>query len=375
MNFISIIGFSFSGLGFFLSSFYLLRNRFKNDNYLFLYLSLALMAYEIFYKSLIHSKLIYDFLLLYVPGRFYNLLLLPIFLFFIWSITRKDFSLRKSHYALLLLFLAYLFLGAGKALGISFTEKAHMLDLFYEDKRPGPFNYWSNWNTGLKSSILPLFILGLISYDFFTFRAKLTSLQNKRLLNFLTAIIILYILYYQLSNWIYLLAYQLTSYSLIEWPVDILFLSTIVLLLSVLCLSINAGDSFFPPTKYAGSSLKEVDYEGILSRLITSMKEESLYTDQELSLEMLSKKLGINPKYLSQTLNAHLELGYIDFINQYRIEEAKRLLLKGENKSLTIEAIGKNAGFKSKSSFFRAFKKHTGQTPQQYLKSIENQPK
>ena len=86
-DYITLIGFSFFGLSGFLGVFYLLRNRFREDGYLFLYLMLLLLSYEVFYKTLIHSKLIYDFLPFYVSGRFLIFSFIPFSIFscFVWQ--------------------------------------------------------------------------------------------------------------------------------------------------------------------------------------------------------------------------------------------------------------------------------------------------
>ena len=98
------------------------------------------------------------------------------------------------------------------------------------------------------------------------------------------------------------------------------------------------------------------------------VEEGELYKREHLTLSELSTMVGTNSKYLSQSINAKLQCSFVDFVNGYRIEEAKRLMLDETNKSLTLEAIGGLAGFKSKSVFFRAFKKATGMTPNQFLK-------
>jgi len=102
--------------------------------------------------------------------------------------------------------------------------------------------------------------------------------------------------------------------------------------------------------------------------LINLMEEEKLYLDQALTIHVLSKKLLTNSKYLSQLINSEFNKSFVVFINEYRVNEAKELLLNHDNDNLTIEAIGNQAGFKSKSSFNSAFKKFTGQTPSMFLK-------
>ncbi|RDY59399.1 helix-turn-helix domain-containing protein [Flagellimonas nanhaiensis] len=97
------------------------------------------------------------------------------------------------------------------------------------------------------------------------------------------------------------------------------------------------------------------------------MQSERLYLQKSINIGVLAKKLDTNSKYISQAINHELGKSFTDFLNGYRVEEAKKQLLDQKNNNLTLEAIGTMAGFGSKSAFFGAFKKHTGQTPSQFL--------
>ncbi|RTZ81689.1 MAG: AraC family transcriptional regulator, partial [SAR324 cluster bacterium] len=77
--------------------------------------------------------------------------------------------------------------------------------------------------------------------------------------------------------------------------------------------------------------------------------------------------MGINRTYISQTINEKFNKNYSSFINEYRIKEAQKLLLKDTN--LTYEGIGFEVGFKSKSAFNSAFKTYTGVTPSIFVKN------
>jgi YesN/AraC family two-component response regulator len=156
---------------------------------------------------------------------------------------------------------------------------------------------------------------------------------------------------------------------MIEWPIDISFLSLLLLLLSVLALMVNTGSTFLPPIKYSGSILENDAYKTIINKAKQHIENDKLYKKEKLTLSELSKSVNTNPKYLSQAINDYLQLSFVDFINSYRVEEAKKLILDKKNGNLTLEAIGLMAGFKSKSAFFRAFKKATQLTPNQFLKS------
>jgi AraC-like DNA-binding protein len=365
----TLFGLGISFLSFFLGLFFLFQKKFKNDHYLFLYISVLILGFELFYKTLIHSHLIYNFLVLYLPGRFHNLLIYPIFLFFVWYVIKPEFKLKPAHKLLLFVFILYGLYVFTSGLFISSNEKIEMLNAFYSDNRPGPFNYWINIKTFIKSTLIPILFLGVIGYNFFKFKRKTKTVQSKRLINILSIIIILYFLFNQFSNLLYRWIYKITNFSMIEWPIDISFLSLLLLLLSVLALMVNTGSTFLPPIKYSGSILENDAYKTIINKAKQHIENDKLYKKEKLTLSELSKSVNTNPKYLSQAINDYLQLSFVDFINSYRVEEAKKLILDKKNGNLTLEAIGLMAGFKSKSAFFRAFKKATQLTPNQFLKS------
>jgi AraC-like DNA-binding protein len=119
-------------------------------------------------------------------------------------------------------------------------------------------------------------------------------------------------------------------------------------------------------TKYVGSGLSETESSGYAQKIRSIMEKEKLYLDPEISLKELSEKTGISPRYLSQIINSRFNQNFFDFINHYRIEEAKRLMAGTVRKELTILEVMYNVGFNSKSSFQAAFRKYTGTTPTEF---------
>ena len=109
----------------------------------------------------------------------------------------------------------------------------------------------------------------------------------------------------------------------------------------------------------------EIDFE-IVSNLEKIMEKDNLFLDPDLTMKSLAQKLRIHNNSLSKIINDHYKINYNDFINQYRIEEAKTLLLKEKKK--TISDIMYRCGFYSKSTFNTAFKKFTDKTPSQFRK-------
>jgi len=101
----------------------------------------------------------------------------------------------------------------------------------------------------------------------------------------------------------------------------------------------------------------------IASRLKILMKEEALYKNPDLTLNLLSQKLGIKPYLLTKSLNSIIQKKFTDYINELRIKEVKRLLNDPKNANYTLLGLAYDAGFNSKASFNRAVKKLTGNSP------------
>jgi len=93
-----------------------------------------------------------------------------------------------------------------------------------------------------------------------------------------------------------------------------------------------------------------------------------LYKDTDVKLQSVAKNIHISTHKLSQLLNDNLGKSFNSFINDHRVEEAKRLLR--ENDQFTLEAIGFESGFSSKSSFYATFKKVVGKTPSEFQKQF-----
>jgi len=127
--------------------------------------------------------------------------------------------------------------------------------------------------------------------------------------------------------------------------------------------------------KYKGSSLNQDEVETYIRKLEYFLEIEKIYKDSNLSLKILSGKLIISPRYLSQIINDHLHSNFYELINKYRIGEARILLKDATKKNISILEIGFDVGFSSKSAFNRAFKQFTQMTPTQFReKNKQNSP-
>ena len=104
------------------------------------------------------------------------------------------------------------------------------------------------------------------------------------------------------------------------------------------------------------------------STLEAFIEDSQYYTHQDISLKKISEQLDTNSNTISRLINSETGNNFNDYINQKRIALAQARLFHPEFQQLTVEAIGESVGFRSKSAFYSAFKKHTGQSPSAYMK-------
>ncbi|WP_299436530.1 helix-turn-helix domain-containing protein [uncultured Aquimarina sp.] len=114
--------------------------------------------------------------------------------------------------------------------------------------------------------------------------------------------------------------------------------------------------------------VSETTASKIITQLYIIMEEEELYKNPLLSRLDLATRLGTSEGYLSQIINQEINKSIIQFVNEYRIETAKNLLHNPIFNKYSIEAIGMESGFKSKSAFYSIFKTSLGVSPGAYRK-------
>jgi AraC-like DNA-binding protein len=114
--------------------------------------------------------------------------------------------------------------------------------------------------------------------------------------------------------------------------------------------------------------LAEEELQNWKAQIERLMADERLYLEPELTLSDLARRLQTNASVLSAVINRAFGKNFNDFVNEYRVEEVKRLLEDPLAKHLSLLGIGLECGFNSKSTFNRAFRKVTGVAPSEWGK-------
>ena len=110
----------------------------------------------------------------------------------------------------------------------------------------------------------------------------------------------------------------------------------------------------------------------IANKLQAIMKREAPYLNPNLNITLLAEAINEHEKTVSQTINHIFKKNFADFINTYRIEDAKRKLTKKQKPPIAIKEVMYSVGFNSRSVFNTVFKSKTGLTPSQYSKKNTN---
>ncbi|MDQ1355605.1 MAG: Helix-turn-helix protein [Acidobacteriota bacterium] len=126
--------------------------------------------------------------------------------------------------------------------------------------------------------------------------------------------------------------------------------------------------------RYKTSSINPQYAEECVKKLKRLMETEKLYREPDLSLQGLAEKMGVGHHVVSQVLNEKLNRNFSDYINSYRIEEAKKILEGPLKEDVKITAVAFDVGFNTMVAFYNAFKKYTGMTPSEYKKGRNCQP-
>lgn len=122
---------------------------------------------------------------------------------------------------------------------------------------------------------------------------------------------------------------------------------------------------------YKNPRLPDAEKKKIRKKLETYFNEEKPYLDVNLTIVNVSDKLNISRHALTEVLNTEVGKNFYRFVNEYRVNEVKEKLFDPEFSHYSIDAIGYECGFNSKSSFYAVFKNTTGKTPTQFKSSIK----
>lgn len=266
----------------------------------------------------------------------------PFLCFFLWSILSESRKIKK-HFILQLVFLFLLV----SIVGILFpyeTNPELWGNLFYK-----VINYqWLFYILASITLIIPVLKKRI---------GTNSSLTYNEILSFsvFLGVLLIWISYFFASYTSYIMGALTFSFSI--------YLTSLVIFFKKKK-SIDASEK---KEKYANNKIDPKEANDLLFKINEVIVKQELYKNPNLTLTSLAKELNIRPHLISQLLNDNLNKNFSSFINEFRINEAKRIMLSEGN--LKIEVIAEMCGFNSNSTFYNAFKKITKTTPSKFLNS------
>lgn len=172
-----------------------------------------------------------------------------------------------------------------------------------------------------------------------------------------------------LANVLIFTAYMIGYFYL--YYIGTITFSVVFYALLIFLISKKNRDTIFQdiPEKYQAKKIEKTEEQELILALKEAMTTHQFYKNTNVKLNDIAKVLQISSHKLSQLLNDNLGKNFALFINEYRVAEAKQLLQ--ENNQFTLESIGFEAGFSSKSTFYATFKKLVGKTPAAFKKELQ----
>ena len=204
---------------------------------------------------------------------------------------------------------------------------------------------------------------------------EFSTIENYLKIGWLFFIIIFYNLYCLV---LVVIGILIVFHQLDVVPVHVLNYSILLALIYILSFyglkqrRLFAKEPSIPPVdeRYRSSGLAAEKKETIRALLTSYFNNEKPYLNPELNMHMLSEALGVPKHQLTEVLNSEIGKNFFRFVNEYRVEAVKKKLMNNR-RNYSVEAIGYECGFNSKSTFYTVFRQITGMTPAEFESSIK----
>lgn len=112
--------------------------------------------------------------------------------------------------------------------------------------------------------------------------------------------------------------------------------------------------------------VEQIPHFQLFKRIAVLFDKEEIYTQTDLSVRKVADQLSSNEKYISRAISTHANMNFSNFLNEYRINKARKMMSRADN-TFRINEIMYECGYSSSSTFYSAFKKITGMTPKQFM--------
>ena len=194
------------------------------------------------------------------------------------------------------------------------------------------------------------------------FRAQVV---NHEVVNWYYRILLAYITFLAL-HLIYYLIQPLGEFSFAPFNQLSLVLMTL-LIQSIAFKLINSTSVFNAKIPEIGDPENRIKHEQLI---INSLEKDQIFKREDLNLNTFSKYINLNPTYVSELINQRFNCSFKKLINQYRIEESKKIMKETKKSEVKLIDIAFEVGFNNKVSFYRSFKEFENTSPSEYFNQL-----
>ncbi len=288
-------------------------------------------------------------------------LLFPIFLLFYFAYSFDHPIIRnKNRYLLYVPFWVTLILN----LAIDFDEEFHLFTFWLARQDNLQYQYYAVEQVFTMAWVISLFIWAFILIRKYERESDKPRPWFRQFWMLATAAVSLWVLFFVLE-----LLVLIDLYTVLWFIVTGIFYWTTYRGVFQLRIREEAAEIHGLRVERMGGVAPTASGHPQFDRLERLMQEEQLFENPDLNRELVAERLGISPGYLSQVLKEGGNISFPDYLNGYRVAAAKSMLTDPNFQTYNVLSIGLEAGFKSKSTYYAAFKKATGLTPSTFQKT------
>ena len=292
-----------------------------------------------------------------------DLVLQPTFYLYFLSVSGINFSFKKKqllHYLPALLFMLHALIVYFSVLGVNdLAQKAGIAEKFYYNAVKEIEDYLS---------VISFFVYFYLCYKTLNVQAKekVEATKDELKRKWLKSIVgLFFILSVLLALCVVLeTVFKLGEHTFLHWGIFYTYLSGFLYYISIT--SIRLPEIVILPISPIAKKVDKDKVVLIAGKIKEIVEQEKLYQNADLSIQELAKKMNVSTSTLSYVINTHYKSTYRDFINEYRINAVKEMLLNSSKQNLSILGIAMEMGFSSEASFYRIFKSKVGVSPKEF---------
>jgi AraC-like DNA-binding protein len=305
----------------------------------------------------------------------------PFLLWYTRSLIYKNYRLTKKDVIYLVPFIVYLCHQVLFYYSLALEDKQHIQEVYNLFSAPQYMNYVNLFREIFRAALSFFCILEIRRYSSHI-RTNFSDIERLDL-TWLKMLVVGFLLIHLWAVLVSILILMSVSFGIetdfatmgLIGNYTTFFMVSILIYFSLSHSSVFEGIEVKNTESTKSDNIKNKISDEMVERITAFMETEKPYLVPALNLERLAAQMKIQPRILSHVINRHFECNFFEFINNYRVDEAKKMLSDKQYEDKNMLDIMLDVGFNSKATFNSLFKKKVGMTPSEYRKKmIEIQP-